>query len=253
VTVTPAGAVPLQVALRSTMPLAPLVDCRVIWEVFIEELISAKDAGEAEAVKSRLPVITTARFTDLVTPPELVPVTVKVKVPSEGDAEAETVRVAVTGPIDGTFRLVGVSVTVTPAGAVPLQAAPSCTMSLTPLVDLRVICEVFVEESISARDAGEAEAVNSKLLAITIERLVDFGTPLALLPVIIKVKVPSEGDAVAEMVSVAETPPIAGTVRLVGVSVTVTPAGLVPLQSELSSTMSLTPLTERRMISEVLV
>jgi len=72
------GTVPLQSALNCTMSLPPLTDRKVICEDFCEERISDKDEGEAEATKSRLPVITTARFTDLDTPPELVPVIVKV-------------------------------------------------------------------------------------------------------------------------------------------------------------------------------
>ena len=73
----------------------------------------------------RLLAITIERLNDFVTPPALVAVILKVNAPGEGDADVETVRVAETGPVDGTVRLVGASVNVAPEGAAPLQAALS--------------------------------------------------------------------------------------------------------------------------------
>ena len=104
----------------------------------------------------RLLAITIGRF-KFVTPSALVPVSIKVKGPGEGDAEVKTVRVAETLPVDGTVRLVGPSVNVTPEGAAPVQAALSCTISLTPLTERSVISEVSVEEAFS-RGSGAAEA-----------------------------------------------------------------------------------------------
>jgi len=203
--------------------------------------------------KEKLLAITIDRSTDFITPSALVPVIVRSNVPGAGDAGVETVKVTEIPPVDGTVRLVGARVSATPAGAVPLQAALSCTISLAPLADRRMICEVFVDEAIIARDRGEPETMKSKLSAITIDKFTDFVTPLELLPVIVKVNVPNDGDAEVKIVRVAETRPVDGTVRLVGLSVNVTPAGTAPLQAAFSSTMSLTPLTDRKVICEVFV
>src|SRR5262249_50961820 len=89
----------------------------------------------------------------------------------EGNAEAVTVSIAETRPVDGTVRLVGVSVNVTPAGAAPLQAALSCTKSVTPLTERRVISEVLVEEAVRFTDRGAAEAKKSNLLVLAAGQL----------------------------------------------------------------------------------
>ena len=205
VNVTPEGEDPAQPAPSCTISLAPLTDPRVICEVVVEEGISARDWGDTEAVKPRLGAFEIERLNDFVTPLAFVPVIVKVNSPGEGAMEVEKVRIVETGPVEGTVRLVGVSVKVTPLGTAPLQAALSCTVSLTPLTDRKVICDVFVEEANSARDGGEAERVKLKLSTITIEMFTDFVTPLELLPVMVKVFVPNDGDAEVDKVRVVET------------------------------------------------
>ena len=86
--------------------------------------------------------------TVLVTPLALVPVSLSVNSPVSAEAEAATLSVAEAPLVGlaGTVTLPGETINVTPAGAGPIQAAASCTLSLTPFVDRSAIVEEFADD-----------------------------------------------------------------------------------------------------------
>jgi hypothetical protein len=99
------------------------------------------------------------RSLNCVTPLALVLVTLKVNVPGEAAAVVVTVTVADAGSLEsgGMVTLEGDSAYVTPEGGVPIQAAFSCAVSLTPFSDCSLITDDVLEEALSVSDCGETE------------------------------------------------------------------------------------------------
>ncbi len=91
----------------------------------------------------------TVTSTDFVTPLALVAVTLRSKVPTEGNAEVSTLSVVNAQEEDcgGMATSEGTSVTVTPEGAGPFQAAVRCAVFADAILDCRVISDDSIRQS----------------------------------------------------------------------------------------------------------